>query len=126
MIFASANDFKVSNVAEFYKSAPRKFLPNFVCLLDQGTIVYTKFLPNGYGKPVPVNYYLAEAVRAPTDDKHHWSLIHWGKEKDRAGVNLMFLHLSLVQHLQNCRVAIPNLFPYLALSLDWSSGEIFP
>ncbi len=125
MVFASANDFQSSNVEEFYKSTPREFLPNFVCLLDVGTIVYTKFLANGYGEPVPVSYYLAEAAEAPTDDKHHWSLVRWGKANERAGVNLMFLHLSLVQHLQKCATATPNLFPYLALSLTWDSGEIF-
>ena len=125
MVFASANDFQSSNVEEFYKSTPRKLLPNFVCLLDEGTVVYTKFLQNGHGQPMPVSYYLAEAIEAPTDDKHHWSLIRWGKENERAGVNLMFLHLSLVQHLQNCGLATPNLFPYLVLSLRWDSGEMF-
>jgi hypothetical protein len=125
MVLASANYFQSSNVEEFYKSTPRKLLPNFVCLLDEGTIVYTKFLQNGHGQPVPVSYYLAEAIEAPTDDKHHWSLIRWGKENERAGVNLMFLHLSLVQHLQNCGLATPNLFPYLVLSLRWDGGEMF-
>ena len=125
MVFASANDFQSSNVEEFYKSTPRKLLPNFVCLLDEGTVVYTKFLQNGHGQPVPVSYYLAEAAEASTNDKHHWSLIRWGKENERAGVNLMFLHLSLVQHLQKCGIATPNLFPYLVLSLTWDSGEIF-
>lgn len=125
MIFCAANDFSATDIEEFYRNTPRNQLPNFVCFLDLGTVVFTKFLKNGVGQPVPVQYHLAGAPDAPSDEQHKWSLIKWGKDDDRAGANLMFLHLSLVQHLQECGIGIPNLSPYFVLSLNWDSGEMF-
>ncbi len=125
MVFCSANDFAVADMAEFYRNTPRDHLPSFICFLDLGTVVFTKFLQNDLGQPVPVQYHLATAPEAPSDKNHKWSLIKWGQENDRAGTNLMFLHLALVQHLQECGVAVPNLYPYFGLSLNWDTGEIF-
>lgn len=125
MVFCSANDFTAADIEEFYRNTARDQLPSFICFLDLGTIVFTKFLPNGLGQPVPVQYHLATAPEAPTDENHKWSLIKWGQENDRAGPNLMFMHLALVQHLQECGVAVPNLHPYFVLSLNWDNGEIF-
>jgi len=125
MVFCSASDFAVADLEEFYRNTARDQLPSFICFLDLGTVVFTKFLPNGLSQPVPVQYHLATAAEAPASENHKWSLIKWGRENDRAGSNLMFLHLALVQHLQECGVAVPNLYPYFALSLNWDTGEIF-
>lgn len=125
MVFGAANDFAVSDVEQLYRETPRDQLPHFICLIDRGTIVFIKFMLNGLGQPLPVNYYLATSNAAPTDEMHKWSLIQWGDEHNREGTNLMFLHLSLVQHLQECGQAVPNLYPYFVLSLDWDSGEMF-
>jgi len=125
MVFCSANDFTVADLEEFYRNTPHDRLPSFICFLDLGTVIFTKFLPNGLGQPVPVQYHLAMAPETPLDENHKWSLIQWGQENDRAGSNLMFLHLALVQHLQECGVAVPNLYPYFILSMDWDKGEIF-
>lgn len=124
MIFASANDFSASDIEEFYQVTPREELPNFLCFLDLGTVVLTKFLANGLGQPVPVQYYLANSIDVSVDEKQKWSLIKWGKEGDRSGPNLMFLHLALIQHLQECGVSVPNLYPYMVMSMNWDSGEI--
>ena len=124
MFFVASNDFETSDVEAFYRKTPRDYLPTFVCFLDRGTIVYTKFLKNGLGQPVlPVQYYLRDD--APVDENHKWSLIQWGNNERREGPNMMFLHLSLVQHLQECGQAVPNLFPYFVSSIDWDKGEIF-
>ena len=125
MVFGAANDFAVSDVEQFYRQTPRDQLPNFVCLFDLGTIVFAKFLLNGLGQPLPVSYHLASASEMAADEKNKWSLIQWGNKEDREGTNLMFLHLSLVQHLQECGQASPNLYPYFVLSLNWDTGEIF-
>lgn len=124
MVFCSANDFALADLEEFYRNTPRKLIPSFICILDLGTVVFTKFLLNGLGQPVPVQYHLATAAEAPSDENHKWALIKWGQENDRAGPNLMFLHLALVQHLRECGVAVPNLYPYFLLSLNWDSGEL--
>jgi hypothetical protein len=125
MFFAKANDFTVAALEEFYRETPRADLPNFVCFLDLGVIVYSKFGQNGYGEPVPMWYHLASSASAPNSGAEKWSLIKWGKEPVRSATVLMFLHLSLIQHLQQCGVAVPNLYPYLALALDVDGGEIF-
>lgn len=125
MFFVKANDFSVSELENFYKETPRSELPNFVCFLDLGVIAYTKFLENGYGQPVPVSYHLASSASAPDNEKERWALNKWGEEPVRAATNLMFLHLSLIQHLQQCGAATPNLYPYLALALNLKEGEIF-
>jgi hypothetical protein len=125
MVFCSANDFNVADIEEFYRTTARDQLPSFICFLDLGTVVFTKFLPNGLGQPVPVQYHLAAAAEVPADENHKWSLIKWGQKDDRAGPNLMFLHLALIQHLQECGVAVPNLYPYFVMSLNWENGEIF-
>lgn len=125
MVFCSANDFAVADMEEFYRNTPRDRLPNFICLLDLGTIIFTKFLPNGIVQPVPVQYHLASSAAVSSDENHKWSLIKWGLENDRAGTNLMFMHLAIIQHLQECGIAVPNLYPYFTLSLKWDSGEIF-
>lgn len=125
MFFCSANDFAVEDLEEFYRNTARDQLPSFICFLDLGTIVFTKFLPNGLGQPVPVQYHLTTVADTPADETHKWSLIKWGNQNDRAGPNLMFLHLALVQHLQECGVAVPNLYPYFVLSLNWDTGEMF-
>jgi len=125
MVFTKANDFSVAALEALYRETPLCDLPNFVCLLDLGVITYTKFLPNGHGQPTPVSYHLASSSDAPVDEKDKWALNKWGDESVRSGTILMFLHLSLIQHLQQCGTAVPNLYPYLALALDLTGGEIF-
>jgi hypothetical protein len=125
MLFAESNDFSVADIEPFYRATPREDLPSFVCFLNLGTIVFSKFLLNGLGQPVPVTYFLNPAVTAPVDEKHKWALMQLGNSDTRAGTNLMFLHLSLVQHLHSCGAPTLNLYPYFVLSLNWTAGEIF-
>lgn len=126
MFFASANDFAVADVKDFYRSTPKEDLPNFVCLMDLGVITFTQFLPNGHGDPVATGYRLSSSsIATPDDEKYKWALLKWGNEADRAGTILMFLHLSLVQHMQHCGMAAPNLYPYMSWALGVMGGEIF-
>lgn len=125
MIFCSAGDFAVKDIEEFYRSTPREQLPTFVCFFDLGTIVFMKFGVNGHGQPIPLQYHSASNSGMPLDESHRWCLIKPGDASNRAGANLMFLQLQIVEHLQKSGLAVPNLALYLDLALKWEGGEVF-
>jgi hypothetical protein len=125
MFFVAANDFAVEDIEDHYRSTPREELPTFVCLLDRGVVIFSRVLRNGYGQPIPTQYYLADTVSAAASEHDKWALLEWGDESERCGANLMFVHLALIQHLDSCQVAMPNLSPYFILSLKPNGGVLF-
>ncbi|SDN67025.1 hypothetical protein SAMN04487957_101329 [Halomonas shengliensis] len=125
LVFVTTEHMDYDYLEATTKSIDRPHYPSFMCFLDRGSFTYTRMSKSPQGSIIPLQYFLSDSDIAPADEKHMWSIIHWGDSDNRSGVNLMFLHLSIVQHLQTCPAGIPNLTAYMIGAMSHESGIAF-
>ncbi len=115
MLFAGAGDFDSKDVASLYSETDPSDLPNAVCLLDKGLIVYTLFdklsLTDGAYDHISL---VAQPARPPIkeDRSFAWTLYSNGSGEPRA-LSWGVLYGMLVQHLMNTTVKPESPIHYL-------------
>ena len=118
MFFVEADNFKYSDIRELYSSTPLEYLPNIVCFLDQGLIVYNQFDAIGkdtlhfHGSPEFAHIYDAKYSR-----KSKW-VFHKINGDKRHGAHLGWLCYMLASHLfySTLQPADPMQYAYTILA----------
>lgn len=125
MFFADARDFRIEQIRDLYASRPESELPNIVCFLNKGLIVNTtshvwsnsqrKWEPAEQGKPGSISLIPANnnAFRKKQGLTFHWFLTEHGTDDTSLAANLANFYYPLIQHLQQCRLTMPNLTEYV-------------
>jgi hypothetical protein len=109
VLFVDSGDLQLERVADLYNSTPVEDLPNIVCWLEHGTLLYAKLTKNGLGQLIPLNYLLSPSLDRSSGEQYAWTLMQWGTDERRAGSHLAALIGILSQHLEQCVLEPPNL-----------------
>lgn len=111
MLIADSTKFDVQHVRELYANSEKGLLPNVVCLLDQGVIMYGQF--DVQSESTCSFHYLPEFSHL-YDEKHNRSrwVFHRDKSDTSRGVHLGWLYVMLAKHLQYCTLQSPDPIEY--------------
>ncbi len=123
MFFTEAGEFELDDIEDQYRATPANLLPSVICFLDKGVVLHARTSLNGFNEVLPVAYNLCPSTDVEPGSENHWSFIRW---KDAAGdgaVNLMFIEVAIMQHLNRCRLEAPNLFAYITSRLKVETGK---
>lgn len=123
VLFVDSGDLVLEDVATLYRNTPIENLPNLVCWLDRGTLLYMRFVKSGLGESIPLNYCLSPSLDRDPSEDNRWVLVPWGLEERRKGSNLAAVIGILAEHMEGCRLVPPNLRTYIAL-LTWDTAVI--
>lgn len=99
MLFAESNNFKMTDVEALYKATPLQELPNIVCFLDKGVIMYGQFEHGAqetnhfHGSPENAHIYDARDCKSS-----RW-VFHANESERRSGAHLGWLYYLLASHL---------------------------
>lgn len=115
LLFVDSGDLALQEVSDLYNATPLEDLPNIVCWLDQGTLLYSRLRKNGLGESLPVNYLLSPSADHDPSEDHSWALIPWGIDERRKGSNLTALIGFLAQYMEDCVLVPPNLHRLMML-----------
>jgi hypothetical protein len=120
ILVKGGNEFRPDDLVELYASRPVKELPNIVCFLDRGVLVYGQIATGDGGQeftlsPVP------EWVPDPepnSEERYRWVF----NEFDPA-VSFGNLYLTLLIHLSRSQLYSPDLMKYLHSFLSAGMGR---
>ena len=120
MVFASADEFFThaedhiieQQVAHLYETTPSSDLPNLLCFLDEGVMMYTDLSAPGEKRPFFVNQPFLQLIDAKEGQEQGWVFTSFFDENNY-GANLGMLSLLLDLHLKSCVLALPDLSTYL-------------
>jgi hypothetical protein len=115
MLFVNSGELDLQAVADVFNTTPLEDLPNTICWLDRGTLLYARLVKNGLGEFVPLNYLLSPSTDRDAADNHAWAFIPWGAEERRMESNLAAQIGILAQHMEQCVLDAPNLQRYVTL-----------
>src|ERR1051326_1429341 len=59
LLFVDSGNLALQDISDLYNATPLEDLPNIVCWLDQGTLLYARLGKNGLGESMPINYLLS-------------------------------------------------------------------
>jgi hypothetical protein len=111
MLFASANDFRLEDLEELYRSKASGELPNVLCLLDHGVVVNARVIdtPDGHNLgSINIRPEFNKEPEAGSNESDRWIFI----QLDLAA-SFGFLYFAPVQHLGSSRLYTPNMLDYL-------------
>ncbi len=120
MVFTSANNFFTDEeyhvieqrVVQLYETTPPSDLPNLLCFLDTGVMMYTDHNTPGEKRPFFVNQPFLQLIEAKEGQKRGWAFTSFYDENSY-GANLGLFCLLLNLHLKSCVLTLPDLSTYL-------------
>ncbi|OZV68414.1 DUF6602 domain-containing protein [Winogradskyella aurantia] len=112
ILFVDSNDFKINNIKDLLIKTDDKYLPNFICLLDQGMIVKAKvFIENNKSTLGSIELF-PQFIKTENKKEYKWVYLEFSTIENRAAANFAFLIFALNTHLKNCLVLKPVLLKY--------------
>lgn len=112
ILFVDSNDFKIDNIKDLLIKTDDKYLPNFICLLDQGMIVKAKvFIENNKSTLGSIELF-PQFIKTENKKEYKWVYLEFSTIENRAAANFAFLIFALNTHLKNCLVLKPDLLKY--------------
>lgn len=105
LIIGNSDAFSFNHITEVYNSTNWKFLPNILCLYDQGLIINIKknLLDDGIFK---VNLY---PEFLDNNEDNEWILLTYDKKRSVLGT----LYYMILEHLNTCILGSPNMLDYM-------------
>jgi hypothetical protein len=125
MFFADAGDFDIEQIRDLYQTRPESELPNLICFLNKGIVVNVanqiwnsnkhKWEQAKQGQPGSISLIPANNndYRKGQGKEFTWVLTEHGNDEKAPAANLANFYYPLIQHLQQCQLAMPNLTEYV-------------
>jgi hypothetical protein len=113
MMFASGESFSIDDVRDLYSDSATaaEDLPNAVCLLDKGCLIYC--LSDAERNGAPIQVITVPGLFVPDwADAASWVLVTGDAGREKA-YSLAFLLFLLYDHLNRCTLRPPDMLKYL-------------
>jgi hypothetical protein len=128
MFFCNAGNFDPQQVESLYRSKPATELPNVVCLLDAGLILYTKFERVG-DTEVKADLIQLRPEQIEDGAQYIWTFRKYNEDGTQReyqfGANFGIFFLLLLTHLNTTTLMHPNLMEYIKnLAWQYSAASI--
>jgi hypothetical protein len=112
MIFVDSKEFNPLSIIELFSQTEDKFLPNFICFLDKGTVVKAKVIKSEPDNHLGEINLFPEFISSTNKKEFEWVFLEFDEPENRAAVNLAFLNFAIDTHLKNSLLLKPNLMKY--------------
>lgn len=127
MLFVEANDFSVEDVRELYSTSKATDLPNALCFLDKGVVLFKK---EGSDATRDWSFYsvhpgLSEEMNLTLQSRQsgNWYFIQFGSAENRCGANFGFLYSLICSFLGRCTLQSPDMAKYMEQIFTISYSE---
>lgn len=125
MLFVGGDHFEITDVSDLYKTEPPENLPNVVCILDQGLLLYIKIQKKEEGpyafKSINI---VPEFVTKTEGQEDHWAFIPYGDNSNRPAMTFGVLWFLLMEHLRDCILSEPRLLQYISDLVSFEAGMV--
>jgi hypothetical protein len=111
MLVVDSGDFKLEDIVDVYSNTAVGNLPNVLCFLDKGLVIYAKILISSEKKGF--NPHVIPEFVKEQDEKSYWVFAPFGSGDSRIGAHLGFLYYLLLAHLGSSVLKPPNILSYL-------------
>jgi hypothetical protein len=117
MLFVEAPDFSIDDVRDLYSTSKATDLPNVVCFINEGVILFKKeggwstgenwssfSIHPGFSDEMNLTLHARQSGR--------WYFNQFGSEENRIGANFGFLYSVISSFLGRCTLQSPNIAKY--------------
>ncbi|HEV7472587.1 MAG TPA: DUF6602 domain-containing protein [Pyrinomonadaceae bacterium] len=128
MLFVEGGEFAPHDISELYSKTPAAELPNVVCFLDRGVIVFKSEgdwsggEPWSYNSPHP-GLESEKNLVLHSRQSGNWYFNSFGSERNRIGAQFGFLYSLVLSFLGRCTLNPPDMAAYMERILKVSSSE---
>jgi hypothetical protein len=118
MVFVEGAGFSPKDIRDLYSSTPAFELPNVLCFLNQGVVLFKK--EGSWANNESWSYYSAHPLlenevnlTVTSGYSGNWYFTQFGTEENRIGANLGVLYSLISSFLENCVLGSPNMSTYM-------------
>jgi hypothetical protein len=125
MLFVGGDHFGIADVRDLYKTELPENLPNVVCILDQGLLLYARMQKQDGGHYVFKSINLIPEFATKTDEQENrWAFVPYGDNSNRPAMTFGVLWFLLMEHLRSCLLSEPRLMQYISDLISFEAGEV--
>jgi hypothetical protein len=130
MLFVEGKEFHTSDISELYSKTPASDLPNVLCFLDQGVVMF-KSEGAWHGGETWSHYSPHPGLESErnlvlqTHQSGNWYFNQYGNERNRIGAHFGFLYSLILSFLSRCSLHPPDMAAYMEHILKISRSERF-
>lgn len=128
MLFVEGSEFASSDISELYSKTPAAELPNILCFLDRGVVIFKSEGSLSGGEPW--SHYSPHPgledernLVLHSRQSGNWYFNSVGSERNRIGAQFGFLYSLILSFLGRCTLHPPDMAAYMERILKISSSE---